>query len=180
MGSIRSPTLLVAVFVAGLVVAPVASSVLLGNGAGTNLADVDPADPPMSVSMASDCADQHTRNASGWLVETGIEDGLSITFNQTYAGDSDADVTLNSSPATQRYTLLLTTGENADSEQRAKKQGTPPGDCWSATSVQAAVTLPQNYSTFTVVHNGETVVQVHNTPETMTRVWKLDGRNTTR
>lgn len=180
MESIRSPVLLVAVFVAGLIVAPVAGSVLLGNEASTNAADVDPAAPPWGYSLANGCADQHTRNASGWLVETGSEESVSLTFNQTYAGGSGANVTLKSSPTTRIYTLVVTTGENADSEQSAKKQGTPPADCWPATSVQAGVALPQNYSTFTVVHNGETVVQVNNTPETMTRVWKLDGQNTTK
>lgn len=180
MKYLRQPTLLGAIFVVSLVVASVAGSVFLGSSAGTNSTDVDPATPPMSVTTARGCADQHALNASGWLVETGGEEGVSLTFNQTYAGDSGADVTLNSSPATQMYTLVVTTSETADRRQSAKKQGTPPTDCWPATSVQTAVTLPRNYSTFTVVHNGETIVQAHNTPETMTRVWKLGGQNRTR
>lgn len=180
MKHIKSIALFVAIFVVGLVVSPVVGGVFLGGGTGPNTVAVDPANPPMSVSTAQGCADQHTRNASGWLAETTTSDGISLTFNQTYAGDSGATVRLKSSPATQTYILVVTTGEKADSGKNTEKQGGPPTDCTPATSVQSAVTLPQNYSTFTVVHNGETVVEAHNTHETTTRVWKLSGQPTTR
>lgn len=174
MTSTRSTTLLAAVFVAGLVVGLLAGGALLGNVVGAGSASVDPADPPWSVSEGVGCASDHARNASGWLVETNARDGTAFAFNRTFADTGGVEIDLRSSPETRSYTLVVTTGGD-----RVSKPGTPPADCQPATSVQASVTLPDDYATFSVVRNGETVVRVRNSGDTVTRVRDLDERNAT-
>lgn len=167
--------LLAVVFVVGLAIGTVAGGALIGDATGARLGGVNSASPPWSYTMTRGCASPHALDAAGWLVETTTHSGTVFVFNETFTGVGGANVTLQSSPETRTYTLVVTTGGGVG----VTKPGTPPEECQSATSVQASVTLPRNYATFAVVHNGETIVRVHDTGATTTRVWDLDERNAT-
>ena len=145
-----SLTALVAVFLVGIV---------LG---GVGVAFVTPtettASPTSSITAATGCLGPDETAPSSWVVRMPAGDQTSFAFNRTFTHETpsvriDGDVEM---VADGEYVYRLTTSPDEDSEK------TPSDDCTPRTTMDAVVSIPSDYETFTVTFDGEEMVTIDN------------------
>ncbi|MCO8267362.1 hypothetical protein NKF06_12385 [Haloferax sp. AB510] len=145
-----SMTALVAVFLVGLV---------LGGVGVTFVTPTETASSPTSsIAAATGCLVDGETAPSSWAVRMPAGEQTSFAFNRTFTHDTpsvriDGDVEM---VADGEYVYHLTTSPDEDSEK------TPSEDCTPRTTMDAVVTIPSDYETFTVTFDGEAMVTIEN------------------
>ncbi|WP_411963671.1 hypothetical protein [Haloferax sp. YSMS24] len=145
-----STTALVAVFVVGVV---------LG---GVVVASVSPTEttvsPTSSITAGTGCLAADETAPSSWVVRMPAGEQTSFAFNRTFTHETPS-VRIDGSVETVadgEYVYRLTTSPDEDSEK------TPSDDCTPRTTMDAVVTIPSDYETFTVTFDGEEMVTFEN------------------
>ncbi len=109
------------------------------------------------IATGTGCVDQ--TESQNWVGQQPIHDVMSVSLNYTVTHEASiADVNATLEPtANGDYFLRIETG--SDRAASAKK-GTPPADCQPGTHIDAAVTVPRDYNSITVVVDRQTVTTI--------------------
>jgi hypothetical protein len=156
--------------VIGLVVGSGGSSLV---GLSTNTMDGGEI-PSESLVTATGSGCSATVDAGGWVGQQPIHDVMAVSFNYTVAHETtaiDVNASLEPSPNGDYFLRIET---SPDREVSAKK-GSAPEDCQPRTTIDAAMTVPRDYDTITVVVDGERVAAIENTDSSFARYRSLNG-----
>lgn len=133
---------------------------LVGAGA---VAFVTPADrtvsPTSSYTAATGCLAPDERAPASWIVRVPGGDQTTFAFNRTFTHEP-ASVRLNASvesPSEGDYVYRLAVEPDPDADQK-----TVPDDCTPRTTLDAVVSVPSDYRTFSVVFDGRELVTIEN------------------
>lgn len=153
------------VFVLGAVL-----GLLVGGAVGYALVPTERvSSPSYGMSTATGCAtDPET---GGWIGRVPASETETIVLNLTFTHDvADVDVRGNlseSAPGRYRFAVLVTPGEGG--------KGEPPEDCTPRTTLDASVSLPNDYRSLAVLFDGTVVTEVGNRERSFATFRTLPG-----
>ncbi|GKZ13952.1 hypothetical protein [Haladaptatus sp. T7] len=156
--------------VVGLVVGSAGSSLFESPAGARNGVEI----PSESLVTATGTGCSATVDTGGWVGQQPIHDVMAVSFNDTIAHEAtviDVNATLESGADGDYFLRIETSPDPATSA----KKGSPPDDCQPQTTIDAAVTVPRDYDTITVVIDGETVTTVENDGSSFARYRPVNG-----
>lgn len=115
--------------------------------------------PTSSYAAATGCLAPDERAPASWVVRVPSGDRTTFVFNRTFTHDP-ASVRVNASVETESegdYVYRLTTEPDPDAAEKEV-----PEDCTPRTTLDAVVSVPSDYRTFTVVVDGRELVTIEN------------------
>ncbi|WP_423745834.1 hypothetical protein V5735_07740 (plasmid) [Haladaptatus sp. SPP-AMP-3] len=129
--------------------------------------------PSESLVTATGTGCSATVDTGGWVGQQPIHDVVAVSFNDTIAHEAtaiDVNATLDSGADGDYFLRIDTSPDHAASAKKGS-----PDDCQPRTTIDAAVTVPRDYDTITVVIDGETVTTVENDGSSFARYRPVNG-----